>query len=61
MNATNATASFATQHPDFSVLAARISVSNLHKMTDKSFSDVAEKFFRCAANVLLFLLYELLK
>jgi len=39
-------ASFATQHPDFSVLAARISVSNLHKMTDKSFSDVVEKFFR---------------
>lgn len=25
----------ATQHPDFSILAARISVSNLHKMTKK--------------------------
>jgi ribonucleoside-diphosphate reductase subunit M1 len=32
-------ASFATQHPDCSILAARISVSNLHKMTKKSFSD----------------------
>eukprot|EP00908_Phaeocystis_cordata_P008508 Transcript_19186.p1 GENE.Transcript_19186~~Transcript_19186.p1 ORF type:complete len:627 (-),score=148.82 Transcript_19186:1067-2947(-) len=27
-----------TQHPDYSRLAARIAVSNLHKMTDKSFS-----------------------
>lgn len=27
-----------TQHPDYARLAARISVSNLHKMTDKSFS-----------------------
>jgi ribonucleoside-diphosphate reductase subunit M1 len=32
-------ASFATQHPDCSILAARISVSNLHKMTSKSFSE----------------------
>jgi len=37
-------ASFATQHPDFSLLAARISVSNLHKMTLKNFSDVIQKF-----------------
>ena len=29
-----------TQHPDYARLAARISVSNLHKMTDKSFSAV---------------------
>ena len=28
-----------TQHPDYSRLAARISVSNLHKATDKSFSN----------------------
>ena len=28
-----------TQHPDFSVLAARLSVSNLHKQTKKSFSE----------------------
>ncbi|GMH84656.1 hypothetical protein TrST_g13199 [Triparma strigata] len=34
----------ATQHPDFSILAARISVSNLHKMTKKKFSDNIEIF-----------------
>jgi hypothetical protein len=33
----------ATQHPDFSMLAARISVSNLQKMTLKSFSETAAK------------------
>lgn len=32
----------ATYHPDFSILAARISVSNLHKSTEKSFSKVVE-------------------
>ncbi|CAM9852041.1 unnamed protein product [Chrysoparadoxa australica] len=32
----------ATQHPDFSILAARISVSNLHKNTKKVFTDVIE-------------------
>merc|ERR1712048_1335451 len=37
-------ASFATQHPDFSKLAARISVSNLHKQTNKLFSEVIEAF-----------------
>jgi hypothetical protein len=31
-----------TQHPDFSKLAARISVSNLHKDTNKLFSDNVE-------------------
>mgnify|MGYP001810322521 CR=1 FL=1 len=35
-------ASCATRHPDFSTLAARISVSNLHKQTSKVFSDVVE-------------------
>ena len=35
-------ASCATHHPDFSTLAARISVSNLHKQTSKVFSDVVE-------------------
>ena len=29
-----------TQHPDYARLAARISVSNLHKMTDKNFASV---------------------
>jgi len=38
-------ASLATQHPDFSILAARISVSNLHKQTKKKFSDVAADFY----------------
>ena len=33
-------ASFSTQHPDYAVLAARIEVSNLHKMTEKQFSKV---------------------
>ena len=32
-----------TQHPDYSKLAARISVSNLHKGTDKSFSSTMDK------------------
>ena len=32
-----------TQHPDYARLAARISVSNLHKMTDKSFSATVDK------------------
>ena len=35
-------ASCATKHPDFSLLAARISVSNLQKQTSKIFSDVIE-------------------
>ncbi|MFP5042871.1 ribonucleoside-diphosphate reductase subunit alpha [Parasediminibacterium sp. JCM 36343] len=34
-------ASFTTKHPDFAVLAARITVSNLHKNTAKSFSETA--------------------
>jgi len=38
-------ASLATQHPDFSILAARISVSNLHKQTKKLFSEVAADFY----------------
>uniref|UniRef100_A0A7S3Q061 Ribonucleoside-diphosphate reductase n=1 Tax=Chaetoceros debilis TaxID=122233 RepID=A0A7S3Q061_9STRA len=38
-------ASFATQHPDCSILAARISVSNLHKMTNKSFSETVTALY----------------
>ena len=30
-------------HPDYSKLAARIAISNLHKMTDDSFLDVVNK------------------
>ena len=37
-------ASFATQHPDYAILAARIEVSNLHKMTEESFSKVMHAF-----------------
>ena len=39
-------ASFATQHPDYSILAARISVSNLHKSTCHVFSDLTEAFWQ---------------
>jgi len=35
----------ATLHPDYSILAARISVSNLHKMTESKFSKLVEKFY----------------
>jgi ribonucleoside-diphosphate reductase subunit M1 len=38
-------ATMATQHPDYSILAARISVSNLHKMTIAKFSDLVELFY----------------
>jgi ribonucleoside-diphosphate reductase subunit M1 len=38
-------ASCATRHPDFSTLAARISVSNLHKQTSKSFVEVVEVLY----------------
>lgn len=34
-----------TQHPEFSTLAARIAVSNLHKQTEKSFSAVAKRLY----------------
>merc|ERR1719150_697900 len=35
-----------TVHPDYGMLAARIAVSNLHKSTKKTFSDVVEDLFR---------------
>lgn len=38
-------ASFATQHPDYSILAARISVSNLHKSTEAKFSELVKTFY----------------
>jgi ribonucleoside-diphosphate reductase alpha chain/ribonucleoside-diphosphate reductase subunit M1 len=44
--AAQTTAYMATQHPDFTALAARISVSNLQKSTDKTFSDVVEKLHK---------------
>ena len=39
-------ASFATQHPDYAILAARIEVSNLHKETEKSFSKVMTSLYQ---------------
>lgn len=33
-------------HPDYALLASRIAVSNLHKETKKSFSDVVEDLYR---------------
>lgn len=33
-------ASMTTQHPEYALLAARIAVSNLHKKTNKVFSEV---------------------
>jgi len=38
-------ASFATQHPDYSILAARISVSNLQKSTCEVFSELTEALY----------------
>jgi ribonucleoside-diphosphate reductase alpha subunit len=38
-------ASFATHHPDYSILAARISVSNLHKSTVGRFSELVKLFY----------------
>lgn len=39
-------ASMTTVHPDYAILAARIAVSNLHKNTKKSFSEVIEDLYR---------------
>ena len=38
----------ATQHPDFSLLAARISISNLHKNTTKNFSELVNPGVKAA-------------
>ncbi len=38
-------ASMATDHPDYAILAARIAVSNLHKNTDKSFSETVKALY----------------
>ncbi|PAV64354.1 hypothetical protein WR25_20486 [Diploscapter pachys] len=38
-------ASMTTHHPDYAILAARIAVSNLHKKTEKVFSDVMERLY----------------
>jgi ribonucleoside-diphosphate reductase alpha chain len=38
-------ASMTTKHPDYAILAARIAVSNLHKETEKSFSQTMEMLY----------------
>lgn len=38
-------ASMTTKHPDFAKLAARIAVSNLHKVTSKSFSNTMKRLY----------------
>jgi len=43
--ASETSASMASIHPDYAILAARIAVSNLHKNTDKSFSKTIHELF----------------
>ena len=43
--AAETSASMATQHPDFAVLAARVAISRLHKNTVKSFSETIQKLY----------------
>lgn len=38
-------ASLTTKHPDYAVLAARIAISNLHKVTSKSFSSTMKRLY----------------
>lgn len=38
-------ASLTTKHPDYALLASRIAISNLHKNTKKSFSDVMKDLY----------------
>jgi ribonucleoside-diphosphate reductase alpha chain len=38
-------AALATKHPDYSVLAARLAITNLHKETKKSFSETVEDLY----------------
>ncbi len=44
--AAEVSASMATRHPDFSRLAARIAISNLHKVTSKSFSSTMKRLYQ---------------
>src|SRR5690606_1906019 len=39
-------ATMTTRHPDFAKLAARIAVSNLHKVTSKSFSNTMKRLYQ---------------
>lgn len=39
-------ATMTTRHPDYTILAARIAISNLHKETKKAFSEVIEDLYK---------------
>jgi ribonucleoside-diphosphate reductase alpha chain len=39
-------ASLTTKHPDYSILAARLAITALHKDTNKSFSETAKKLYK---------------
>lgn len=43
-------ATMTTKHPDYTILAARIAISNLHKETKKVFSEVVEDLYMNAIN-----------
>ena len=43
--ASETAASMTTKHPDFALLAARITISNLHKETSKSFSNTMKRLY----------------
>lgn len=45
MLAAETAASLATEHPDYAILAARITCSNMHKETKKVFSEVMEDLY----------------
>jgi hypothetical protein len=38
-------ASLATKHPDYSILAARLAITTLHKETKKSFSETVNDLY----------------
>ena len=38
-------ASLTTRHPDYAILAARLAISNLHKVTSKSFSNTMKRLY----------------
>src|SRR6476620_582809 len=38
-------ASMTTRHPEYAILAARIAISNLHKITSKSFSNTMKRLY----------------
>lgn len=44
--AAETSATMTTKHPDYAILAARIAVSNLHKETQKQFSDVITALYQ---------------